>query len=83
MNRDSRIFVAGHCGMVGSACVRRLIAEGYRNLLLRTHAELELTDRRAVDAFFETGTQMARWLAGQVAQILRPLLCSGYPSRYR
>ncbi len=54
MNRDSRIFVAGHRGMVGSACVRRLIAEGYRNLLLHTHAELELTDRRAVDAFFET-----------------------------
>lgn len=54
MNRDSRIFVAGHRGMVGSAVVRLLVAEGHRNLLMRTHAELDLTDRRAVDAFFET-----------------------------
>jgi GDP-L-fucose synthase len=54
VDATSRIFVAGHRGLVGSALVRRLEAEGLGDrLLLRTHAELELTDRRAVDAFFE------------------------------
>lgn len=52
MNPSSRIHVAGHRGLVGSAIVRRLQAEGYRNLLLRTHAELDLTDERATQAFF-------------------------------
>jgi len=52
MKPDSRIFVAGHRGLAGSAIVRRLQAEGASNLLLRTHAELELTDQRAVDGFF-------------------------------
>jgi len=53
MRLDSRIYVAGHRGLAGSAIVRALTARGYRNLLLRTHAELELTDRAAVRAFFE------------------------------
>lgn len=48
-----RIFVAGHRGMVGSAVVRRLRAEGCGQLLLRTRAELDLTSSAAVDAFFE------------------------------
>jgi GDP-L-fucose synthase len=46
--RRSAIYVAGHTGMVGSALVRRLRAGGYERLLLRTHAELELTDQGAV-----------------------------------
>ncbi len=49
---DSRIWVAGHRGLVGSAIVRRLQAEGASNLLLRTHAQLDLTDQHAVDDFF-------------------------------
>jgi len=49
---DSRIWVAGHRGLVGSATVRRLQAEGASNLLLRTHAQLDLTDQHAVDDFF-------------------------------
>ena len=53
MKRDSRIFVAGHRGLVGSALVRRLRAAGYQNLLLRPRAELELEDQRAVFDFFE------------------------------
>ncbi len=53
MERDSRIYVAGHSGLAGSALVRALQASGYRNLLLRSHAELELRDARAVAAFFE------------------------------
>jgi GDP-L-fucose synthase len=52
MNHNSRIFVAGHCGLVGSALVRRLRALGFENLLLRTHAELDLTDQAAVKQFF-------------------------------
>ncbi|HRY89360.1 MAG TPA: GDP-L-fucose synthase [Rubrivivax sp.] len=49
--RDARICVAGHRGMVGSAIVRRLQAGGYTNLLLRTRAELDLLDQRAVHGF--------------------------------
>ena len=52
MNRESRIYVAGHRGLVGSAIVRRLEQEGYRNLLMRTREELDLKDSRAVDEFF-------------------------------
>lgn len=49
--KSARIFVAGHRGMVGSAIVRRLKAGGYENLLLRAHAELDLTDQAAVVEF--------------------------------
>jgi GDP-L-fucose synthase len=52
MERDSKIFVAGHRGMVGSAIVRRLEAEGCTSLLARTRAELDLTDQQAVNKFF-------------------------------
>ena len=52
MNELGRIYVAGHRGLVGSAIVRELERTGYRNLLLRTHAELELRDPAAVDQFF-------------------------------
>ena len=52
MTPASRIHVAGHRGLVGSAIVRRLQAEGASNLLLRTHAELDLIDQHAVDRFF-------------------------------
>lgn len=55
MNKHSRIFVAGHRGMVGSALVRRLVAAGYTNIVTRTRAELDLTDQRAVNGFFESG----------------------------
>jgi GDP-L-fucose synthase len=53
MDRDARIYVAGHRGLVGSAIVRRLQAAGQTNLVLRTHAELDLTDERATRAFFQ------------------------------
>jgi GDP-L-fucose synthase len=52
MKADDRIFVAGHRGLVGSALVRRLRDDGHTRLLLRTRAELDLTDAAAVDAFF-------------------------------
>jgi GDP-L-fucose synthase len=50
---DTKIYVAGHRGLAGSAITRTLTARGYRNLVSRTHGELELTDRAAVRAFFE------------------------------
>ncbi|MDE7160829.1 MAG: GDP-L-fucose synthase [Muribaculaceae bacterium] len=53
MEKDSKIYVAGHRGMVGSAIVRELKRQGYCNIVTRTHAELDLTDQRAVEAFFE------------------------------
>jgi len=52
MNKEDKIFVAGHRGMVGSAIVRELQRCGYDNIVTRTHAELDLTDQAAVDAFF-------------------------------
>ncbi|HNW36279.1 MAG TPA: GDP-L-fucose synthase [Candidatus Ozemobacteraceae bacterium] len=52
MRPDSTVFVAGHSGLAGSALVRALEARGHRNLLLRTHRELELRDGTAVEAFF-------------------------------
>ncbi|MEA2108949.1 MAG: GDP-L-fucose synthase, partial [Pseudomonadota bacterium] len=52
MEKNAKIYVAGHRGMVGSAIVRRLRKDGYDNLLLKTSAELDLTDQQATAAFF-------------------------------
>ncbi|WP_048331137.1 GDP-L-fucose synthase family protein [Bizionia psychrotolerans] len=54
MNKDAKIYVAGHTGMVGSAIVRHLKAIGYTNLIFRTSSELDLTNQHAVSVFFET-----------------------------
>jgi GDP-L-fucose synthase len=53
MNKDTKIYIAGHRGLVGSALVRNLRAAGYTNLLLRTHAELDLEDAATTLNFFE------------------------------
>ena len=53
MDKHAKVYVAGHRGLVGSAIMRRLEADGYENILTRTHAELDLTDQRAVSEFFE------------------------------
>jgi len=53
MEKTARIYVAGHHGLVGSALLRRLQAEGYTNLMTRTHSELDLTRQAEVEAFFE------------------------------
>lgn len=53
MDKNARIYVAGHRGLVGSALVRNLQSKGYKNLVLRTHSELELHDQAAVRDFFE------------------------------
>ncbi|MCX8128923.1 MAG: GDP-L-fucose synthase [Clostridia bacterium] len=53
MNKDSRIYVAGHRGLVGSAILRNLEGRGYKNIMGRTHRELDLTDQAAVERFFK------------------------------
>ena len=53
LSPGSQIYVAGHRGMAGSAIVSRLQAEGYTNIITRTHAELDLIDQRAVQHFFQ------------------------------
>ena len=53
MNKNSKIYIAGHRGLVGSAILRSLEKNGYSNFLLRTHAELDLANQQAVAAFFQ------------------------------
>lgn len=54
MKKESKIFIAGHRGMVGSAITRKLKSEGYNNLIQRTSAELDLRNQSAVNEFFAT-----------------------------
>jgi GDP-L-fucose synthase len=68
---NTRVFVAGHRGLVGSALVRRLEAAGYRNLITRTHSELDLTDQVAVRGFFQnTRPEYVLLAAAKVGGIL-------------
>ncbi|OAN16259.1 GDP-L-fucose synthase [Exiguobacterium undae] len=53
MNKSSKIYVAGHRGLVGSAILRKLEKEGYKNLIVHTSKELDLRDKQQVDSFFE------------------------------
>jgi len=53
MNKNSKIYVAGHSGLVGSAIVRKLQENGYNNLILKSHVELDLTRQAEVERFFE------------------------------
>jgi len=54
MQKDSKIYIAGHRGLVGSAIVKSLKQKGYTNLIYKTHAELDLMNQLAVEAFFQT-----------------------------
>lgn len=54
MEKNSKIYIAGHCGMVGSAIVRELQRQGYTNLVVRTHDELDLCRQAAVEHFFSS-----------------------------
>mgnify|MGYP003525548403 FL=1 len=53
MNKDTKIYIAGHKGLVGSAIWNNLISRGYTNLIGRTHQELDLLDAAAVKRFFD------------------------------
>jgi GDP-L-fucose synthase len=70
VNESDRIYVAGHSGLAGSAICRRLAAAGYRNLITRTHADLDLTEQPAVERFFrEERPQVAFLAAARVGGI--------------
>lgn len=80
MTPDSKIYVAGHRGLAGSAIVRRLRAKGYRNIVTRPHAELDLIDQRAVREFFRRERPDAVFLAaGKVGGILAN---SNFPAEF-
>src|SRR6201994_744771 len=80
MNRDSRIFVAGHRGVGGSAITAYLKEKGFARLLLRTRAELDLLDARAVDAFFATERPEYVFLAA--AKVGGILANNTYPAEF-
>ena len=54
MNKNSKIYIAGHRGLVGSAILNNLKAKGYTNFITKTHKELDLTNQQEVAKFFET-----------------------------
>jgi GDP-L-fucose synthase len=80
MDRDARSYVAGHRGLVGSAIVRRLEAEGLDRLVTRTRAELDLTDRDAVEAFFADARPQYVFLAA--AKVGGILANASYPADF-
>lgn len=63
MNKRAKIYIAGHRGMVGSALVRKLQAEGYKNLIFRTSKELDLRNQQAVNNFFASEKPVYVFLA--------------------
>lgn len=80
MDQQASIYVAGHRGLAGSAIVRELQKQGYRKLLLRAHAELELTDQAAVRAFFEREQPEYVFLAA--AKVGGIVANSSYPAEF-
>ncbi len=80
MDKSARIYVAGHRGLVGSAIVRRLRAEGYTNLVVRTSAELDLRDQAAVAAFFQQERPDYVFLAA--AKVGGIVANSSYPAEF-
>ena len=80
MEKAARIYVAGHTGLAGSAILRALERAGYSNFLLRKHAELELTDARAVSAFF--GRERPEYVFLAAARVGGILANNTYPADF-
>ncbi len=80
MEKDSKIFVAGHTGLVGSALIRRLEGEDYTNLITRTHSELELTRKSEVESFFKSKKPEYVFLAA--AKVGGILANNTYPAEF-
>lgn len=80
IDKQAKVYVAGHRGLVGSALVRRLEAGGYDNLVTKTHAELDLTRQEAVEAFFEKEAPEYVFLAA--AKVGGILANSTYPADF-
>jgi len=80
MDKDATIYIAGYRGLVGGAIVRNLQAAGYANLLLRTHAELDLTSQSATATFFEAEKPDYVFLAA--AKVGGILANNSYPAEF-
>ncbi|MBI2033521.1 MAG: GDP-L-fucose synthase, partial [Candidatus Liptonbacteria bacterium] len=80
MKKDSRIYIAGHRGLVGSAIVRRLESAGYTNLIVPTHAELDLLDAAATRDFFEE--TKPEYVFGAAAKVGGILANDTYPAQF-
>jgi GDP-L-fucose synthase len=80
MDADSRIYIAGHRGLVGSAIHRELFRRGYHNILTRNHEELDLCDEVAVDAFFSVEKPAFVFLAA--AKVGGILANNSYPADF-
>jgi GDP-L-fucose synthase len=80
MDKDSKIYLAGHRGLVGSALKRKLESKGYSNLIFRTHRELDLTNQQAVNEFFEQETPEYVFLAA--AKVGGILANNTYPAEF-
>jgi len=80
MHKETKIYVAGHRGLVGSAILRKLRAEGYSNIVTRTREELDLTNQQAVYQFFETEQPEYVFLAA--AKVGGILANSTYPADF-
>ncbi|BEJ66739.1 hypothetical protein B10204_13900 [Campylobacter jejuni] len=69
MQKNSKIYIAGHTGLVGSSILKKLQNDGYENLIFRTHSELDLTNQQAVTDFFKKKNQnmffyvLLKWVA--------------------
>ena len=80
MRKHSKIYVAGHRGMVGSAIVRKLHAHGYENLVLRSHDELDLCNQQAVQTFF--ADQQPDYVFMAAARVGGIIANSSYPAEF-
>jgi GDP-L-fucose synthase len=80
MNHSSKIYIAGHRGMVCSAIKRNLESKGYTNFISHTHKELDLTNQQAVDDFFEIERPKYVFLAA--AKVGGILANSTYPAEF-
>jgi GDP-L-fucose synthase len=80
MDKRSKVYVAGHRGLVGSALRRKLESKGYNNLIFRTHSELDLTNQQAVNEFFEQEKPEYVFLAA--AKVGGILVNSIYPAKF-
>lgn len=80
MNKDSKIYIAGHRGLAGSAIFRRFQADGYNNILTRTHSTLDLTRQDATEAFFQE--QRPEYVVVAAAKVGGILANNSYPADF-